>query len=817
MKTHGLCRCPKTAMSPDFIVADTEGNPLLRELAVLDSQGQLVYHAFVQEHPENRNVRVNLFPLSEILERFTSLVRHKQVIFHSAKHDLDVLEYSSNRVNLHWDPPDSACTFELAKTQLPGLDGYSLEYLSKHLQLKHSNRLFHPELAHDASYDAAFTYLLYRYLMKTQLKATLQSQPNPFGTSRVDTPFQTHSDRRQIYAGEFEVLKSILLDISHDSNHQSRGAVVVGEPGSGKTHLMMRLAKELLSTNRLLFIRQPNNPDSVLFHIYSRILESLVERVDGTPYTQLDYLLANSFANILRSEPNLTQKEQTILEALSNRDLDQLGGEGTAKKRDYWKTIETRVSQWWLDTHSAAGYSLSILKGIVKYCSYTKPLYRERVTRWLAGAALSQEDAEEVGLESWQEDLSPATFSLEAMAILSKLSILDRPLIIVFDQLEGLGLSHNRDILLQFGEAVKEIFTHVTNSLVIVNLFPDRWEQFREIFDGSIVDRLSQYQLRLQRPSPQQLREILALKLEAVNVRLEELFEPAEIEIIVGQSSIRSMLNRAADYYRHKINGIALPLVYESSTAQTETDPILRKLQLLEETVAGLQQSVALISRQLENSGNGIPPTIALEPMAPPSPTVTVPSAAEEAISHYLEQQRLVVEQDYERFSVISDNDDLGKLNAIAEAFKSLHTFETSFLRLHKRKIPEHLVIRTRKPRVIGFLQTENPNSFTARIRNFNELVVSHPQLNFGLFRDVRLPEIRGKVGKQQIEQLNNTSNGKFVKLDRETRLQLEMLYKLVVDIQNRDLEVDLPTALQVVVAQEKQHWLTKLFDHTTD
>ena len=141
------------------------------------------------------------------------------------------------------------------------------------------------------------------------------------------------------------------------------------------------LANEEEATNRLLFIRQPNNSETVLFHIYSRILESLVERVDGTTYTQLDYLLANSFASILRQEDSLSQKEQTILQALSERDLDRLGAEGTAKKRDYWKTIESRVSQWWLETHSAAGYSLPILKGIVKYCSYSAPHYRERVTR----------------------------------------------------------------------------------------------------------------------------------------------------------------------------------------------------------------------------------------------------------------------------------------------------------------------------------------------------------------------------------------------------------------------------------------------------
>ena len=802
-------------MNSDFIVVDTEGNPLLRELAVIDSQGTLIYHAFVDEHLENKTVRVNRFPLSEILTRFQSLARGQRVIFHNSQHDLEVLHYSSARVGLSWSTPASTCTVKLAQSLLPNLASYSLEYLSKHLHLRLHNRLFHPDLAHDASYDAAFTHLLYRHLMQIQLKSTLQSLPNPFGTSRVDNPFQTHKDRRQIYAPEFELLKSILQDIKLDPNHQSRGAVVVGEPGSGKTHLMMRLAKELLSTHRLLFIRQPNNPDTVLFHVYSRILESLVEQVDGTDYTQLDYLLANSFAAILRAEPNPTFKEQFILGALSENDLDRLGAEGTAKKLNYWKTIEARVSRWWLENHAAAGYSLSILKGIVKYCSYTNPRYRERVTRWLSGSAISAEEAAEVGLESWQDDLAPATFSLEAMTVLSKLSVLDEPLIVVFDQLEGLGLPHNRDILLQFGEAVKEIFTHVNNSLVIVNLFPDRWEQFRQVFDGSIVDRLSQYQLQLRRPSSEQLKQILAVRLEGQEVRLEELFDPDELENILGQPSIRAALNRAADYYRHKIHGIALPLVYEPSTSQPPSDPMQRKLQALEETVAALQQQVAIISQRLEMPDSGVPAVTSLSPVEISHESVSTLSPEEEMVLQYLEQQRPELEREYERFAVISDSDDLGKLVAIAEAFKCLRTFETSFLRLQKRKIPEHLVIRTRTPRVVGFLHTESGTGFTARIGNFNQLVVAHPELRFGLFRDARLPEPRGKVGKRHIEQLRHCPNGEFVLLDRETRLQLELLYKLVVDVQNRDLEVDLPTALQVVLAREKRHWLTQLFDRT--
>ena len=69
-------------------------------------------------------------------------------------------------------------------------------------------------------------------------------------------------------------------------------------------------------------------------------------------------------------------------------------------------------------------------------------------------------------------------------------------------------------------------------------------------------------------------------------------------------------------------------------------------------------------------------------------------------------------------------------------------------------------------------------------------------------------------MGKRHLEQLSSCPNG-VVLLDRDTRLQLELLYKLMVDVQNRDLEVDLLTAFQVVLAREKRHWIAKLLDRT--
>lgn len=378
----------------DFVVLDTEGKPELSELALVDSQGHVIYEGFSCEHPKNSPNLPNLKSLKVLLEEFSDIVQGKKIVCHYAEHDIEVLKFSFRKAGLKFPNLEFDCTCIRAQNAWLELKSHSLEYLSKYFNLQVNNRYFIRDMAHCARYDAEFTYYLYRKLMLEQLK----DKPNPFSGSRVDTPFQNHPDYLDTYRQQFLTLESILKDIKLDSNHQSKGAVVIGEPGAGKTHLMMRLAQARLSSNRLLFIRQPNHASSVMYHIYSRILESLVERVGS--FTQLDYLIINSFDKIAANLSKTNQKDEEIIKALKDKNINALGGEGTYTKAVYWQQIQKRINEWWVEKYSASGFASSILKGIVKYCSYTDPKYKDIATRWLAGQALSTEEAEKVGLPS---------------------------------------------------------------------------------------------------------------------------------------------------------------------------------------------------------------------------------------------------------------------------------------------------------------------------------------------------------------------------------------------------------------------------------
>jgi chromosomal replication initiation ATPase DnaA len=800
----------------DFVVLDTEGNPNITELAIVDRQGAVIYEGFCDGNNHGFTNVLNLKSLKSLLTEFLTIVEDKIIICHYAEHDMEVIKRSLEKVGLVGKNLQFDCTCTLAKQYFPNLESYSLEYLCKYLNLKNHNQYFVPNMAHSARYDAIFTYHLYQRIKLEELK----KQPNPFSSSRVDTPFQNHPDEHHTYEREFQVLQTALNSIKSDVNNQSKGVVVIGEPGTGKTHLMMRLAHERLSSNRLLFIRQPNNSQSVLYHIYSRILESLVEKVGSLP--QLDYLIINTFRKIISlPDREVKQKDIEIIKALydlEDNNINALGKENTQRKREYWQYIEKTISDWWINNYAAGSFALSIIKGMVKYCSYTDYKYRHITTRWLAGNILSDTEAETVGLPNWNEEISKEAFALEAISVLGKLSSLDEPLIIIFDQLEGLGLPQNQDILFNFGEAIKEIFTHVPNSLIILNLFPDRWEKLQGTFDQSIIGRVSQYQVSLRQPTEAAVKSILQVKMAVLNMKLEQIFLPEDLEDILSKTPIRAALNRAANYYDYRVHEIPLPDERKPLRELDKNEKIEQQLKFLQEQ----QQTIIEVLNQLiqgsklENNHVNFQ-TLEDKLSAYTSGQTAIPVNLKNPLEEYLQEHYRELEKKYYQATIISDSDDIGKLKTIAESLNHIQSFQLTQYRLGKRVLPEHIVIeKGNQYHGIAFLEISGA-SFTSRMTNFNELVINNPQCQFNLIRDERQPDITGKVGKQRIQELRNSKNGKFIIFNPEDRILFDLIYDLIISIYNQDLDIDLETALKFVTTDvEWYHWIFSKFGFPT-
>lgn len=787
------------------------------DFIVINSQGKLIYEAFNQDYFEYTHQKSSGKPLKTILSDFKAIAEGKILVFHNAEHDLAVLAKGFTQLAFPFPNYQQIyCTYRQAQKVLSA-SSYSLEYLAKKLNLKVNRQYFNREQAHVARYDAQFTYQL--YLTIKRMNSTLPlPQINPFGSSRVDNPFQNHPDNSNIYHPQYNTLESVIDDIKYDQNHQSKGAVIIGSPGTGKTHLIMRLAQQRLKLNRLLFIPCPNDANTIKYHTYSSILESLNRSIPGTQFNQLEYFLANTFVSIIKSTNTDTQKIQDILNKIQDDPLKLyqiLGGEGTQARRNNWDYIEKFTSDWWLKQYGAVGYAPEIIKGIVKFCRYSDPGYKQLIKKWLAADELEPAELDKIGLSSWHDEISKEDFSLDAIAVFGKLSLLHEPLIIVFDQLEMLGLNHNRSILLNFGEAVKEIFTRVPHSLIIFNLFPHRWQQLQQTFDGSIIDRISQYQVFLEPPTEEQTQAILQLKAQAVGADLTNLFTPQEIaKITQDKSSIRAVLNYAAEYFRYKYKNIPLPdrqtKIFEEKarvpldSVENWRSQLVSRLDRLESQQHKLEQLLSNIAQAFNGFVSISPATTTtnLVPTTQPD-LIDSPPNLEKTLAakvrDYLLTQQETLEQDYHEAEILLDEQDIGKLQDIIAAFNQITELETDILP-SKKVFPPHRLI-TNKNLCIGFISSCKGNQFTSRLQNFNTAVATQSQIRFILWRDTRSDAISPKtVGGKEIDKLNQTKNGEFRAFTRTERITFELLYKFISDIYNQDLDINLETELQPAI-----------------
>ena len=817
-----------------YLFLDTEGQHILREIAILNYQGKLIYEAFVEDHYNNENIRLNLKPLEIIVAEINNIIQDKTIVCHNTEHDRKILINSFHEQGLSFPKIEFICTVKLAQEYNPHFPSYSLSFLAKQLRLKIKGQFFRDNQAHAAYYDAQFTHQLFLYLVKQMTAKShnysdLKNYHNPFSSSRVDDPFQDHPDYQEIYQTEFNRLKAILAEIKADSNHQSKGVLIIGEAGTGKTHLIMRIAQQLLQRNRLLFIRQPNNANTVLSHTYARILESFFQPVPGKNRSQIELLIAHSFTKILSSIERVTNTQQgkKLISDLQDDSLslfNRLGAEDTTRHRKNWDIIERNILEWWTNKYSISDYSNNLLQGLIKFCRYSKSDYKKLVRFWLAGNELAVEEAEKIGLKNWTEDLSREEFALEAIKVFANLSTLDEPLIIVFDQLEGLGLAQNKNILSSFGSAIKEIITHIPNSLIILNLFPNRWQKFQQYFDEAVTDRLRQNIVTLNRPNEEKLEQILTLKAKLVELKLPEIFTDEELIDTLNQSSIRKVVNRASDYFNYKAYNIPLP---DDGIIKSKTKTSLD----LEDRVHNLENILLQIAQLINPLVNFNNQEIDLGEIIDKVPTFTGQysnkteikvkqnkqdkstskiNLVKQKLFSYLDSKKQLINQEYEKPQIITDSDDIGKLTTIIESFTIAdEKLEINQLRLGKRKIPEHLRISNDKTNiVIAFLHVGG-TVFAPRIKNFNELVVSYPQFKFNLFRDAREPKITGKVGKLEIGKLNHTKNGKFILMAQENRVNFELIYQLIIDIQEQDLEIDLKETIKLLPDYFSPYWLT--------
>jgi hypothetical protein len=253
--------------------------------------------------------------------------------------------------------------------------------------------------------------------------------PNPF-LSSVTAIDQTPTDVAEINAEAFHKCLTLIYDVR--TQQFTQAIIVMGEPGSGKTHLLSRLRatleKESLAGRESLFI-----PIRMLTH--SRMLWRFLRR-----HLAVALLRQRSFARVIkRSADEIAERDRNLGIVLGN-------------------------------LMDAANYADS--------------------AAWLRGDELPEEVLKSLRLSSAGDEVEQEEASRQLLTNLCGL-IEPTPIVFCFDQLEGLkSYSDDKEGYFKMGQVLSELHDTTHNLALIPCLQTSELPKFEDVIQQADRDRL---------------------------------------------------------------------------------------------------------------------------------------------------------------------------------------------------------------------------------------------------------------------------------------------------------------------------------------
>lgn len=370
-------------------------------------------------------------------------------------------------------------------------------------------------------------------------------QQNPFASSSVGDPWESHYPHvPSINEPAFQGLCRLIAHKTRDPAFNCAG-LILGEVGSGKTHLLGRLlaySTQARPACTFAYIQPIEDPEQAYRYLLREVVVNLCRPTPAAPQaTQLEDLLAAVLVEVLgqHSRPTGRHKLHTILQ-------DRLN-----VLRYIRPPVFAYAQQWAIDLLCQASPEISARFLDVLFQSRL-PGQRPGAISWLKGDVLDQGEAERLGVPD-RLQASSSRLEQEARDILISLGVLlaryRRPLIVCFDRLENLETPAQ---IQAFGRLLEFLVDTAKGMLPLACVRGQQWEEtFRHVLNQHVTSRLETNNFVLQGCTAEQalalVRSRLASVLEAEQAEALLPFDPAELREMfqTGLHSPRTVIARA--------------------------------------------------------------------------------------------------------------------------------------------------------------------------------------------------------------------------------------------------------------------------------
>ena len=271
------------------------------------------------------------------------------------------------------------------------------------------------------------------------------------------------------------------------------GGLILGEAGSGKTHMLTRILRKLRGNSQLAVfaaVRAFTDPGSVTQHLLSEIFNSL-KLIHSGGRSQFD-MITGEFMNSYREH-----RLNDGFDSIENLDI-----------RSYVRKDIPRLDR-------------NFLKCVLLYLSAKDEGTKADILDWLCGK-LSDDDSLTLGLPSRNTDMmTNAKLEQEAENILISLGLVlgyaKVPMIICFDQLDGMkDKEEPRKLISAWGNVVSLFINDLSGILPLCFMKAQTWNDvFLPVLDEAIVQRIKSNTMVMRECTVTQAQQLIRDRITA--------------------------------------------------------------------------------------------------------------------------------------------------------------------------------------------------------------------------------------------------------------------------------------------------------------
>ncbi len=335
-----------------------------------------------------------------------------------------------------------------------------------------------------------------------------QNTVNPFLRTQINSAWEKPADVKSIN----NQLTEQIIRTAETNDQGSIVQMMIGAPGSGKTHLLTRIWKNSITTRKFLFVAIPPPGDisRINIHFLREFIGSLLEQGEENSLLPLDLFLTEILRSILIK--TLPAEQQAVIEKIKS-----------SKTEDLFKLLTKSESRSVFIRHSLSNFGKVFPEVDIQLSqalfALLDPFRKAYALKWFQGGELTEQEKRTLNIGTKTLDEGSAISLTKSLIKLSPL-----PVILTIDQMESTFYRFTKEGLIKLLDNSLALLQNDSKFFLLYIVQTQEWiDNIRVILPRYIIDRISKI-MTIKPLTLQESYELASLRLQKYQMSVDTVF-----------------------------------------------------------------------------------------------------------------------------------------------------------------------------------------------------------------------------------------------------------------------------------------------------